>query len=88
MKVTKEQLDREVSRYVDNYKEMRKGGSSLYEDAMWQYADMANGGRAHDGLDTYLRDEYYQGYPDEFFMLVLSGLGEFERYTAIAMEKK
>ena len=80
-------MTREVSRFVSNYREMRHGGSSLYDEAMWQYADMANGGRAHDGLDTYLRDQYYQGYPDEFFMLVLSGLGEFERYTTIAMEK-
>ena len=87
MKVTKEQLNREVSRYVTNYKEMRTSSPSMYEECMWQYADMANGGRAHDGLDTFLRDQYYQGYPDEFFVLVLSGLGEFERYTTVAMEK-
>lgn len=87
MKITKEQLSSEVSRFVNNYREMRKGGSSLYEDAMWQYADMANGGRAHDGMNTYLRDQYYQGYPDSFFVQVLSGLGEFERYTTVAMEK-
>ena len=87
MKVTKEQLDREVSRYVANYREMRNSSPSMYEECMWQYADMANGGRAHDGLDTFLRDQYYQGYPDEFFVLVLSGLGEFERYTTMAMEK-
>jgi hypothetical protein len=85
MKVTKEQLDREVSRYVANYREMRNSSPSMYEECMWQYADMANGGRAHDGLDTFLRDQYYQGYPDEFFVLVLSGLGEFERYTSLAM---
>ena len=74
--------------FVSNYREMRANSrSSLYDEAMWNYADMANGGRAHDGLDTYLRDEYYQGYPDEFFMQVLSCLGEFNRYTTIAMEK-
>jgi len=87
MKVTKEQMNREVSRYVNNYREMREGSFSLYDEAMWQYADMANGGRAHDGLNTYLRDQYYQGYPDEFFMQVLSCLGEFDRYTTVAMEK-
>ena len=87
MEVTREQMNREVSRYVNNYREMREGNSSMYEEAMWQYADMATGGRAHDGLNTFLRDEYYQGYPDEFFMQVLSGLGEFERYTTVAMEK-
>ena len=81
-------MTREVSRFVSNYREMRANSrSSLYDEAMWNYADMANGGRAHDGLDTYLRDEYYQGYPDEFFMQVLSCLGEFNRYTTIAMEK-
>ena len=82
-------MNREVSRVVDNYREMReKDYGSLYEEAMWQYADMANGGRAHDGLNTYIRDQYYQGYPDEFFMQVLSGLGEFERYTTVAMERQ
>ena len=86
--MSKEEINNEVKRVVSNYKEMREGsGRSLYEEAMWQYADMANGGRAHDGMNTYLRDQYYQGYPDAFFMQVLSGLGEFERYTTVAMEK-
>lgn len=88
MRMTKEQLASEVRRCVANYREMReKDYASLYEEAMWQYADMANGGRAHDGANTFIRDQYYPGYPDEFFMQVLSGLGEFERYTTVAMEK-
>ena len=86
--MTREDMNQEVARHVTNYREMRKGGSSLYEEAMWQYADMANGGRGHDGLDTFIRDQYYRGYPDEFFMQVLSGLGEFERYTTVAMERQ
>ena len=86
--MSSEELHREVSRIVENYKEMRKTSSpSLYDEAMWHHADMANGGRAHDGDDRFIRDQYYVGYPDEFFMLVLSGLGEFERYTTVAMEK-
>ena len=89
MELTKEQIDSEVKRCVANYREMRKKDyANMYEEAMWQYADMANGGRGHDGLNTFLRDEYYKGYPDEFFMQVLSGLGEFERYTTIAMERQ
>ena len=81
-------MTREVSRFVTNYREMRANSrSNLYDEAMWNYADMANGGRAHDGNDTFLRDKYYQGYPDEFFMQVLSCLGEFDRYTTVAMEK-
>ena len=84
--MTKEELNREVTRIVKNYKEMRENSySSLYDEAMWQYADMANGGRGHDGNTTFIRDQYYQGYPDKFFMLVLSGLGEFDRYTAVAV---
>ncbi len=87
MEITREQLERAVEARVNSYREMRKGGSSLYDEAMWQYADMANGGRGHDGHATYIRDQYYKGYPDKFFMQVLSGLGEFDRYTAVAMEK-
>lgn len=87
MGMSKEEIDSEVRRCVANYREMReKDYASMYEEAMWQYADMANGGRGHDGLDTFIRDQYYKGYPDEFFMQVLSGLGEFERYTTVAME--
>ena len=87
--MTREEMDREVSRCVANYREMRERDyASLYEESMWHYADMANGGRAHDGNSTFIRDEYYPGYPDEFFMQVLSGLGEFERYTTMAMERQ
>ena len=75
MKITKEQLSSEVSRFVNNYREMRKGGSSLYEDAMWQYADMAKGGDGGDlGFkergETTCRGINYPGYPDRFFQEV------------------
>ena len=87
--MTREEMSREVSRCVTNYREMReKDYASLYEESMWHYADMANGGRAHDGNDTFIRDKYYPGYPDEFFMQVLSALGEFDRYTTVAMERQ
>lgn len=79
--MTKEQTDQEVARFVSNYKEMRATNPSLYNEAMWQYADMANGGRGHDGHETYIRDQYYKGYSNDFFVLVLSGLGEFEKYV-------
>ena len=89
MGMSKEEIDNEVKRCVANYREMREHGySSLYEESMWHYADMANGGRAHDGNNTFIRDKYYSGYPDGFFMQVLSALGEFERYTTVAMERQ
>lgn len=87
--MTREEMNRQVAQHVSNYREMRENSySNLYDEAMWQYADMANGGRAHDGANTFIRDQYYEGYPDEFFMQVLSGLGEFERYTTVAMERQ
>ena len=70
---------------VSSYNDMRVAnpGNSMYEQAMWQYAEMAHGG---DGGPTgksdnsTIREDYYPNHPDEFFFLVLSGLGEFERY--------
>jgi len=78
-------LKSEVTRMVSSYNDMRTNipGSSMYEQAMWQYAEMAHGG---DGGPTgalnggTIREQYYPDHPDEFFFLVLSGLGEFERY--------
>ncbi len=78
-------LQSEVTRMVSSYNDMRthSPGSSMYEEAMWQYAEMAHGG---DGGPTgmsdggTIREKYYPGHPNEFFFLVLSGLGEFERY--------
>ena len=84
---TKEAIDQEVDRFVVNYLEMKETNRSLYEESMWQYADMANGGRGHDGHQTYLRDRYYKGYPDRFFFLVLSALGEFDKYTYVLKGK-
>ena len=81
--------ENEASRMIKSYMEMRELNSpnSLYEEAMWQYAEMANGG---DGGPTgssdggTIRSEYYTNHPNEFFFMVLSGLGEFERYMKCA----
>ena len=78
-------LQSEATRMVSSYRDMRTNnpGSSMYEEAMWQYAEMAHGG---DGGPTgtsdgrTIREQYYPDHPNEFFFLVLSGLGEFERY--------
>ena len=39
-------LKSEVTRMVSSYNDMRTNspGSSMYEQAMWQYAEMAHGG--------------------------------------------
>ena len=77
----KEAIDKIVENKIEFYKKMKENSPSLYNEAMWQYADMANGGRGHDGNTTFIRDSYYPGYPDSFFFRVLSGLGEFERFV-------
>ncbi|MEC7288444.1 MAG: hypothetical protein VXU42_07120, partial [Verrucomicrobiota bacterium] len=77
--------EKEASRMVKNYIDMRSraGGGSMYREAMWQYADMAHGG---DGGPTgksdnsTIRGDFYPNHPNEFFFMVLSGLGEFELY--------
>lgn len=77
--------ENEASRMIESYNDMRtkNPGSSMYEEAMWQYADMAHGGDGGptgvEGNNT-IRGDYYPNHPNEFFFLVLSGLGEFERY--------
>ncbi len=78
-------LEKEVTRMVESYRKMKKNvpGSSMYREAMWQYANMAHGG---DGGPTgnvdggTIRGKYYDNHPNEFFFMVLSGLGEFELY--------
>ena len=78
-------LEKEVTRMVKSYTDMREkpSGASMYREAMWQYADMAHGG---DGGPTgnldnsTIRSDYYPNHPNEFFFMVLSGLGEFELY--------
>ena len=85
--MTPSELDDKVNAQIGGYIRMRTEvpNSSLYRGAMYQYAEMAHGGKAYDG-DTCVRDEYYPGYPDEFFFRVLSGLGEFELYMKAAAE--
>ena len=83
--MTPSELDDKVNAQIEGYIKMRTKhpNSTLYLGAMHQYAEMAHGGKAYD-RDTCIRDEYYSGYPDEFFFRVLSGLGEFERYLTYA----
>jgi len=81
------ELSSEVVRMVGNYKSMReiRPASSMYREAMWQYGNMAHGGTGGDandesGNNSTIREVYYSGYPDQFFFMVLSGLGEFEKF--------
>ena len=84
-------LENESTRMIKSYKDMREriSGSSMYREAMWQYADMAHGG---DGGPTgksdnsTIRGDYYPNHPNEFFFMVLSGLGEFELYMKSSAE--
>ena len=79
------ELNAEVKRLVKYYEQLRTTSprSSMYREAMWQYADMAHGG---DGGPTgeldnsTIRGNYYPNHPNEFFFMVLSALGEFELY--------
>jgi len=73
----------EIARLVSHYIMMRDmtAGSTMYRETMWQYGDMAHGrdgGPASRGKT--IREEYYSGYPDEFFLEVLTQLGESETF--------
>ena len=75
------------NRMIENYQKMRKNAPSMYQESMRQYADMAHGGDGGPNGNVNggsIRGEYYSDLPNEFFFLVLSGLGEFERYLNIA----
>jgi hypothetical protein len=76
------EMQKEVLRLIAHYSKMRETmpGSSMYRESMYQYVDMANGKDADDGNGTNIRKRYYKGYPDDFFLQVLSGLGELELY--------
>ena len=84
---TKEAIEKDVERMVSLYQTMRENVPSMYESAMWDYASLANGGTGHtgheveeNGIRITIRQKHYEGYPDSFFFLVLTGLGEIERY--------
>jgi len=90
---TPEFIDKEIERMVVHFRTMRNRAPNMFHDTMWQYANMANGGSgaddlSADGTATTIRHSHYKGYPDSFFVTVLSALGEFGRYTTIAMENK
>ena len=79
-------VDREVPRMIAHFQQLKGTSQSMYTESMWQYADMANSG---DGGPTNwdvngeststLRRDYYEGYPDSFFLVILSSLGELWR---------
>jgi len=90
---TTEFIDKEIERMVKHFQTMRLRAPNMFHDTMRQYANMANGGIGGDALAadctaTTIRHDYYKGYPDSFFVTVLSALGEFERYTTMVMENK
>ena len=73
---------RTVEQMVKVYTEMksRRSFDSMYEEAKWQYQDMAKGGDGGDlGFErdgeTTCRGINYQGYPDEFFQQVCLKMG-------------
>ncbi len=85
---TEEAIDKKISKTVENYREMRKHSPSLYQEAMWTYANMAAGGLGgptdftgeHGSAQSSIRKDYYPEYPDSFFFAVLSALGELDQF--------
>ena len=71
-------MDDEVERLVSHYRNMRSESPKMYEECMWQYANMAHGGPG--SSITNIKDSHYKNYPTSFFMRVLSCLGEFDLY--------
>ena len=43
-RVNRENWKSEVPNIVEHYRHMKKFGASMYQEAMWQYQDMARGG--------------------------------------------
>jgi len=83
IEINDDNFDLEVERLVIHYRNTKSFNPRMYNEAMWQYADMANGGNGGliDSSGTKsIRSEYYAAHPDRFFFEVLSCLGEFERY--------
>lgn len=87
MNNTEKAVMKDVERMVSLYQTMRTNAQEMYESAMWDYASMANGGTGHvaheveeNGIRITIRGKHYKDYPDSFFFLVLTALGEIERY--------
>mgnify|MGYP005705137271 CR=1 FL=1 len=84
---------RTVSGMVKAYTEMksRKSYCSMYEEAKWQYQDMAKGGDGgtvgfeRDG-ETTCRGINYKGYPDWFFQEVCYEMGWLKRPSHHTLE--
>ena len=84
---------RTVEEMVEAYTEMksRRTFDSMYEEAKWQYQDMAKGGDGgylgfeRDG-ETTCRGINYKGYPDTFFKEVCYEMGWLKRPSHSTLE--
>ena len=84
---------RTVNEMVEQYTFLRTRRSydSMYEEAKWQYKDMAKGGDGgelgfeRNGEST-CRGINYKGYPDSFFREVGERMGWIPRKETITLE--
>ena len=90
-----ERGEQEILTFVKSYSETRKTAPSQYDHLMDCYCEMATGGAGgpsdteptQDGPLSSFRDQYYHGYPDDWFFCILSGLGELDRYYSYLESK-
>ena len=84
---------RSVQEMVEQYTFLRSRSSfdSMYEEAKWQYQDMAKGGDGgelgfeRDG-ETTCRGINYKGYPDTFFQRVCERMGWLPRKDTMTLD--
>ena len=84
---------RTVNEMVEAYTDMksRRSFDSMYEEAKWQYQDMAKGGDGGDlgferNGETTCRGINYKGYPNSFFQAVCERMGWLPRKETITLE--
>jgi hypothetical protein len=84
---------RTVREMVEAYTAMksRRAFDSMYEEAKWQYQDMAKGGDGgalgfERNGETTCRGINYKGYPDSFFQKVCEGMGWLPSKQTIMLE--
>ena len=84
---------RTVEEMVKAYTELksRRAFDSMYEEAKWQYQDMAKGGDGgYIGFErngeTTCRGINYKGYPDSFFQKVCEEMGWLPSKQTIMLE--
>ena len=68
----------------------RRSYDSMYEEAKWQYQDMAKGGDGGElgferNGETTCRGINYKGYPNSFFRRVCEGMGWMTRNDTITL---